>query len=57
MPGIGDGFVVAVVGILWAAVAVVGFLWSLTRKPETRDNVREFRVPPAKRWPGGGWER
>lgn len=57
MPGIGDGFVVAVVGILGAAVAVSGFLWSLTRKPETKDNVREFKIPPEKRWPGGGWER
>ena len=57
MPGIGDVFVASVVGTLGATVAVAGFLWSLTRKPETKDNVREFKMPPEKRWTGGGWER
>ncbi len=43
--------ILATVLIVAFGAALAGWLWSATREA-TKDNIRPFRVPPEKRWPG-----
>lgn len=43
--------ILATVLIVAFASALCGWIWSATREAP-KDNVRPFRVPPERRWPG-----